>query len=235
MLDRHELIERYRVADREMPRLRVNFIQSLDGAVTRDGVSGGLNNADDKLVFDTLRMLCDVIVVGAGTVRAEGYSGVRVDDEDAAWRVAHALAAQPPVALVTSRLDFAPSHPFFADAVVRPIVITSAASPTVAREALADVADVLVCGEERVEPDRLVAELTARGLPQMLCEGGPQLFGALIEADRVDEICLTMSPVLEGGPAGRIAHGAAATAREMALLHVLTARDMLFLRYERRT
>ncbi len=235
MLDRHELIERYRVADREMPRLRVNFIQSLDGAVTRDGVSGGLNNADDKLVFDTLRMLCDVIVVGAGTVRAEGYSGVRVDDEDAAWRVAHALAAQPPVALVTSRLDFAPSHPFFADAVVRPIVITSAASPTAAREALADVADVLVCGEERVEPDRLVAELTARGLSQMLCEGGPQLFGALIEADRVDEICLTMSPVLEGGPAGRIAHGAAATAREMALLHVLTARDMLFLRYERRT
>jgi len=234
MLDRQALVERYLVTDRELPRLRVNFIQSLDGAVTRDGVSGGLNNADDKLVFDTLRMLCDVIVVGAGTVRAEGYSGVRVGDEDAGWRVEHGLAAQPPVALVTSRLDFAPSHPFFADAVVRPIVITSAASPAAAREALATVADVVVCGEERVEPDRLVAELAARGLPQMLCEGGPQLFGALIEADRVDEICLTMSPVLEGGPAGRIAHGAAATAREMALLHVLTAGDMLFLRYERR-
>ncbi len=234
MLDRQALVERYLVTDRELPRLRVNFIQSLDGAVTRDGVSGGLNNADDKLVFDTLRMLCDVIVVGAGTVRAEGYSGVRVGDEDAGWRVEHGLAAQPPVALVTSRLDFAPSHPFFADAVVRPIVITSAASPAAAREALAAVADVVVCGEERVEPDRLVAELAARGLPQMLCEGGPQLFGALIEADRVDEICLTMSPVLEGGPAGRIAHGAAATAREMALLHVLTAGDMLFLRYERR-
>jgi len=234
MLDRQALVERYLVTDRELPRLRVNFIQSLDGAVTRDGVSGGLNNADDKLVFNTLRMLCDVIVVGAGTVRAEGYSGVRVGDEDAGWRVEHGLAAQPPVALVTSRLDFAPSHPFFADAVVRPIVITSAASPAAAREALAAVADVVVCGEERVEPDRLVAELAARGLPQMLCEGGPQLFGALIEADRVDEICLTMSPVLEGGPAGRIAHGAAATAREMALLHVLTAGDMLFLRYERR-
>ena len=132
MLDRHELIERYRVTDRATPRLRVNFIQSLDGAVTRDGVSGGLNNADDKLVFDILRMLCDVIVVGAGTVRAEGYSGVRVGDTDAAWRVAHSLPAQPPVALVTSRLDFAPSHPFFADAVVRPIVITSAASPAAA-------------------------------------------------------------------------------------------------------
>jgi len=234
MLDRHELIERYRVTDREVPRLRVNFIQSIDGAVTRDGVSGGLNNDDDKLVFDTLRMLCDVIVVGAGTVRAEGYSRVRVGDEDAAWRVAHGLAAQPPVALVTSRLDFAPSHPFFADAVVRPIVITSAASPAAARDALADVADIVVCGEERVEPDRLISELTARGLPQMLCEGGPQLFGALIEADRVDEICLTMSPVLEGGPAGRIAHGETAATREMALLHVITAGDMLFLRYERR-
>lgn len=234
MLERQELLTRYLVADRTSARVRVNFIQSLDGAVARDGVSGGLNNADDKAVFDTLRMLCDVIVVGAGTVRAEGYSGVRVSDEDSAWRLAHGLTAQPPVAIVTSRLDFAPSHPFFADAVVRPIVITSTSSPAAAREALAAVADVLVCGGERVEPGLLVAALAARGLPQILCEGGPQLFGALIEADLVDELCLTMSPVLEGGPAGRIAQGAVATAREMSLLHVLTAGDMLLLRYQRR-
>ena len=234
MLDRDELIIRYSVPDRSVPHLRMNFIASLDGAATRAGVSGGLGNADDKLVFDTLRMLADVIVVGAGTVRAEGYGGIRLEPADAAWRVAAGLGAQPPVAVVSSRLDLAPSHPLFADAAVRPLVLTHAASPPQRRRDLAEVADVVVCGEDAVDPRRMVAALADRGLVQMLCEGGPHLFGALIEADCVDELCLTVSPVLEGGPAGRIASGAAGATRAMSLLHVLTAGDLLFLRYTRR-
>lgn len=234
MLDREELVIRYAVPDRTVAHLRVNFIASLDGAATRAGVSGGLGNADDKLVFDTLRMLTDVIVVGAGTVRAEGYGGIRLEPADAAWRVAAGLGAQPPVAVVSSRLDLAPSHPFFADAAVRPLVVTHAASPVQRRRDLAEVADVLVCGEDAVDPRRMVAALADRGLNQVLCEGGPHLFGALIEADCVDELCLTVSPVLEGGPAGRISAGAASATRAMSLLHVLTAGDMLFLRYARR-
>ena len=234
MLDRDELIIRYRVPDRTLPHLRVNFIASLDGAATREGVSGGLGNADDRLVFDTLRMLADVIVVGAGTVRAEGYVGIRQGPADAAWRVRHGLPAQLPVAIVSSRLDFEPNHSLFADAAVRPLVVTHAASPLRRRAELAEVADVLVCGEDVVDPRLMRAELARRGLAQILCEGGPNLFGALIDADCVDELCLTVSPVLEGGPAGRISAGPAAITREMSLLHVLTAGDMLFLRYARR-
>ncbi|TFC82580.1 pyrimidine reductase family protein [Cryobacterium cheniae] len=234
MLDRDELIIRYRVPDRTQPHLRVNFIASLDGAATRAGVSGGLGNADDRLVFDTLRMLADVLVVGAGTVRAEGYGGIRLGPADAAWRVRHGLPAQPPVAVVSSRLDLDPGHPLFTDAAVRPLVVTHAASPLGRRAELAEVADVLVCGEEAVDPRRMRADLARRGFAQMLCEGGPNLFGAMIEADCVDELCLTVSPVLEGGPAGRISAGVAAVTREMSLLHVLTAGDMLFLRYARR-
>ncbi|TFD30685.1 pyrimidine reductase family protein [Cryobacterium cryoconiti] len=234
MLDRDELLSRYSVPDRSVPHLRVNFIASLDGAATRAGVSGGLGNADDKLVFDTLRMLADVIVVGAGTVRAEGYGGIRLEPADAAWRVAAGLGAQPPVAVVSSRLDLDPSHPLFADAAVRPLVLTHAASPPQRRRDLAEVADVVVCGEDAVDPHRMVAALADRGLVQVLCEGGPHLFGALIEAGCVDELCLTVSPVLEGGPAGRIASGAAGATRTMTLLHVLTDGDMLFLRYARR-
>ena len=234
MLDRDELVIRYRVPDRTRPHLRVNFIASLDGAATRAGVSGGLGNADDKLVFDTLRMLADVIVVGAGTVRAEGYGGIRLSPADAAWRVGHGLPAQPPVAVVSSRLDLDPNHPLFTDAAVRPLVVTHAGSPLRRRAELAAVADVLICGEDAVDPRRLRAELVRRGLTQMLCEGGPNLFGAMIEADCVDELCLTLSPVLEGGPAGRISAGAAAVTRAMSLLHALTAGDMLFLRYARR-
>ncbi|MBC7443469.1 MAG: pyrimidine reductase family protein [Ramlibacter sp.] len=234
MLQREDLITRYTVADRSVPRLRVNFIASIDGAATHDGLSGGLNNDDDKLVFDTLRLLSDVIVVGAGTVRAEGYGGIRLEPADAAWRVARGLPAQLPVAIVSSRLDIDPGHPVFADAAVRPLVVTQAASPADRRRDLAEVADILICGEDAVDPHRMVAALAARGLTQVLCEGGPRLFGALIEADCVDELCLTLSPMLEAGATGRISRSGTATTRRMALLHVLTAGDMLFLRYARR-
>lgn len=233
MLDRAEIIGRYRVPGRSVPRLRLNFVASVDGAATRNGVSGVLGNADDRFVFDSLRMLTDVIVVGAGTVRAEGYGGIRVPPADAAWRLANGLPAQPPLAIVSSRLDLEPTHPAFTNAPTRPLVVTHAGSPLKRRAALAEVADVLVCGRESVDLALMVARLAERGYPQLLCEGGPRLFGALIEADCVDELCLTISPVLEGGPAGRIAHGNAPATREMTLLHVLTAGDTIFLRYER--
>jgi riboflavin biosynthesis pyrimidine reductase len=233
ILQRDDLVERYRVTDRAAPWLRMNFISSLDGAATQDGVSAGLGNADDKLVFDTLRLLTDVILVGAGTVRAEGYGGVRAEPADAAWRAEHGLAAQPALAIVSARLEISPSHPFFTDAVVRPIVVTHAGSPADRRAALAEVADVLVCGTDAVDLRLMRAELAARGLAQVLCEGGPHLFGALIEAGCVDELCLTLSPMLEGGPAGRIARGGAQTTRRMSLAHALPAGDMLFLRYTR--
>lgn len=234
LLDRDEIITRYQVADRSVQRLRVNFISSLDGAATHGGLSGGLGNADDRLVFDTLRLLTDVFVVGAGTVRAEGYGGIRLEPADAAWRAARGWAPQPPLAIVSARLDIEPTHPAFTDAATRPIVVTHAGSPADRRAALAEVADVLVCGDESVDPRLMLAGLAARGHRQVLCEGGPALFGSLIEADCVDELCLTLSPVLEAGPAGRIARGPAAASRPMRLLHALPAGDMLFLRYERR-
>lgn len=246
MLNRDEIIEKYRLADRRVPWLRVNFVSSLDGAATHDGLSGGLGNDDDRLVFDTLRMLSDVIVVGAGTVRAEGYGGVRLSDADAAWRVDAELPPQPRVAVVSSRLDISPEHPFFtevavteaavtdtAEATGRPIVITHATSPADRRAALGEVADVLVCGETAVDFGVMSEALAERGLNQVLCEGGPHVFGALIDADRVDELCLTLSPVLENGSAGRIARGGEQASRSMKLVHALPAGDMLFLRYQR--
>ncbi|MCK6211548.1 pyrimidine reductase family protein [Georgenia sp. EYE_87] len=233
MFDPAELLRRYAVADRAGWHLRVNFIASLDGAATHDGLSGGLNNADDKQVFDTLRMLADVVLVGAGTLRAEGYGAMRLDDDAAAWRVAHGLPAHPVLAVVSSRLAVGPDHAAFTDAPVRPLVLTHEASPAAARLALSEVADVVPCGVDSVDVGLLRAALERRGLSQVLCEGGPHLLGALIEADAVDELCLTISPVLEGGAAGRIAAGGAQATRRLRLAHVLTAGDMLMLRYLR--
>ena len=232
-LDRDRVRTEYAVRDRQTPRVRMNFVASLDGAATVDGSSGGLGNDDDRLVMGVLRAMADVILVGAGTVRAEGYGGVRLSATNTRWREEHGLAPIVPLAVVSSSLDLDPWHPFFAEATVRPIVVTHAASPEPRRAALAEVADVLVCGEASVDLPLMLGALAARGMAQVLCEGGPHLFGDLLTAGLVEELCLTLSPVLVGGTAGRIVRGAAEASRWMTLAHAIPSGDYVFLRYTR--
>jgi Pyrimidine reductase, riboflavin biosynthesis len=213
--------------------MRVNFVASADGAVTENGLSGGLSGAADKRVFDLLRRLCDVVLVGAGTVRAEGYGPMRVDADAARWRLDSGRAEQPVFAIVSGSLNLDPASAIFTDAPVRAVVVTTAASPRAKRDALARVADVLVCGDDALDVDAMVAQLADRGLGQVLCEGGPTLFGTILAADRADELCLTVSPVLEAGGAGRIAVGALPEARDLTLAQVLVSDGTLMLRYLR--
>ncbi len=106
-LTEDELIAAYEVADRSVPRLRANFVTSLDGAVTLEGLSGGLSSKDDQNMLGRLRMLTDVVMVGAGTLRAEGYGGLRLGAKRRTWRVEHDLAENPPLAVVSARLELA--------------------------------------------------------------------------------------------------------------------------------
>ena len=227
------LLQHYALRDRSKPWVRANFIASLDGAATHNGHTRGLNNADDKRVFDLLRMLCDVVLVGAATVRSEGYAGRKVDRKAAAWRVGHGLAAEPTLAVVSARLSLSPDIAALAHAPVRPIIFTLERSPPEKRQALSSVADVVLCGSDALDCRAMLAALAMRGLRQVLCEGGPHLFGTLVEADCIDELCLTLSPVLENGSAGRIVAGAAQTTRRMRLGHAISVGEMLMLRYER--
>jgi riboflavin biosynthesis pyrimidine reductase len=224
----------YAVAHRSTPTLRVNFVTSLDGSATVNGVSGGLGGPADKLVFDTLRRLADVVLVGAGTVRDEGYGAMRLSDDDARWRREHGLAEQPAFALVSGRLDLDPTSAVFAEAPVRPLVLTADSAPASNRQALSQAADVISCGTDRVDPALVVSTLVERGLTQILCEGGPSLFGSLIAADLVDELCLTVSPLLEGGAGIRISHGNSPVPRSMRLVQVLESDGLLLTRYARR-
>ncbi len=232
--DQHDLLQRYATNDRDTPHLRVNFVASLDGAATKDGVSGGLNNEADHQVFHTLRMLCDVLLVAAGTVRAEGYEDLRVTDDQSAWRTANGLPAHPVMAVVSASLDLDPQAPLFTKAPVRPLVFTTDTADVERRALLQPVADVVSAGEREVDPAAVISHLRDLGLPQILCEGGPRWFGTLIAAGLVDEMCLTLSPTLEGGNASRIAHGGPAPGTDMELASVLRHRDTLLLRYLRR-
>ena len=93
---------------------------------------------------------------------------------------------------------------------------------------------LLICGRERVQPEMIVERLAERGLTRIHCEGGPHLFGGLVSAGVVDELCLTISPVLEAGPASRIATGASPIVPlGLRLAHALVAGDTLLLRYLR--
>ncbi|MCW4458512.1 pyrimidine reductase family protein [Microbacterium sp. MPKO10] len=222
----------YAVEDRSQPWLRMNFVTSADGGVTVDGLSGGLGTDADHTVFDALRTLADVIIVGAGTIRAEGYGPMRVDAVEE--RIARGLPEQPVFAIVSHRLDLDPESAIFTEAPVRPIVLTCDAADAGRRARLSDVADVLECGAERVEGAAMRAALAARGLPQMHSEGGPHLFGDLVRDDAVDELCLTVSPTLVGGAATRILAGDDQTLRSLSLAHVVAAGDgTLLLRYVR--
>lgn len=213
------------------PVLRVNFVSSVDGAATRDGLSGGLGDAADRRYFELLRRATDVVLVGAGTVRAEGYGPLRVSDDSAAWREAHGLPPHPVFAIVSGHLGLDSASRIFAEAPVRPIVVTT---PDRDASAFAEVADVIQVGAgERIDSAACVRELHARGLTRILSEGGPHLFGALLAADVVDELCVTVSPTLEAGDARRIATGALPEPRAMELARILRSDSTLLLGYRR--
>lgn len=219
--------------------LRMNFITSIDGAATRDGLSGGLGDEADRRVFDLLRWPADAVMVGAGTARREGYGAMRLSETASAWRRERGLEPQPALVLISRSLDLDPTSDIFTDAPVRPIVCTVPPGPGTdprrarGREELADVADIIETGAADVDPLRVRSELADRGLHHVHAEGGPHTFGSFVNAGAVDALHLTVAPTLEAGPAGRISADAASPRVEMRLMSVLRAGSELLLQYER--
>ena len=174
--------------------VRANMVASADGAATFDSRSGGLSSKADRHLFLTLRTYCDVVLVGASTIRVEGYGPARGDNA-------------PPIAVVSRSLELDPTTRFFTEAVARPLVLTTEDSDPERLKALRDVADVIQAGRLGVDMARALDELAARGLTKVLTEGGPALLAELVSADRLDELCLTAAPLLTLGHSKRITDG----------------------------
>lgn len=172
------------------PCLRGGFVVSVDGGVARDGSSRPLQTPADEAVFHALRAVSDAVVVGAGTVRREAYGPVRPRPAGAAWRAARGLPAQPPLVIVSRRLDLDPEGRAFAGPCV---VVTCEAAAGRAR-----FPDVVVAGQDEVDLTEAVRQLHDRGLTRLLCEGGPHLLTTMLRAGLVDELCLTSTPLLVG-------------------------------------
>ncbi|HEX6354086.1 pyrimidine reductase family protein [Actinophytocola sp.] len=218
------------------PFVQVNFVSSADGAATVSGRSRGLSSPADKKVFALGRDLADVVLVGAGTALAEQYQGVKRTELRASRRERLGLSEVPPIAVVTGRGSVPPSSPLITATTVPPILITSESSPVVWRkEVTAAGADVVVAGDERVDAGLALAALADRGLLRVCCEGGPTLFADMIAAGLVDQLCLTVAPLLAGAGAVRIADGLPAEDAPMGLTleSVLADEGFLMLRYRR--
>ncbi|MFD6321865.1 pyrimidine reductase family protein [Streptomyces sp. NPDC058442] len=219
------------------PWLRANMVSTLDGAAQHEGRSQPISSPADMRVFGTLRALADVVLVGAETVRLEGYRPARARAEFAAAREAAGQGPAPAVAVVSAGLDLDFSLPLFATPLVDTLVLTGAAAPPdriAAAEAAAGTRVVIAGDGTGVDPARAVRALAERGHTRLLTEGGPRLLGQLVAAGVLDELCLTVAPMLVAGDAQRIAGGPSVTLPSRFTLKSMLEEDgFLFTRYAR--
>ena len=234
-LTRQDLAGIYAYPGTDRPWVRANMVTSADGAATIQGRSSGLSSDADRSLFALLRTMCDVILVGAGTARAEKYSAVRPHE---LWEdLRDDGAPVPAIAVVTRRVSLDLASPLVTAALpgAKTIIITTEQAPVELRDEALKNADVIVAGEDSADMDVALTALGERGYRRILAEGGPQLLGQLAAAELLDELCLTISPLVTSGVAGRIAVGTnAAQMGKLQLQHVLEDQGYLFCRYTRR-
>ncbi|WP_456817744.1 dihydrofolate reductase family protein [Cellulomonas sp. URHB0016] len=216
--------------------VRANMVSSVDGAATgADHRSGSINDPADFRVFRVLRALADVVLIGAGTARAERYRALDVPDGLREARTALGRSPEIELAIVSASGDVPDA---LLDGERPPMVLTTGTCPRL---------DEL---RDRIGPERLIlteadvpgavdlrvalAALGARGLSHVLTEGGPRLLGQLLGAGLVDELCQTFSPVLVGGPALRVVDLPMwlDPPRDLRTLHLLHAGGVLLGRWQ---
>ncbi len=214
------------------------MVASVDGAARGgDERSGSISTPADRRVFSALRGRADVILVGAGTVRAEGYQAARSQERYAAGRAATGQSPDPVIAVVSGRLDLDLESLLFTRPRQRPIVFVTENAAAQQVAAARAVADVIVCGTEHVDLAVALTDLAGRGLLRVSCEGGPSLLGAVATAGLLDELHLSISPMLIGGDPdlGRILSGPGLPDGPvgLALAGILEEDGTLFVRYTR--
>jgi len=213
-----------------------HMVAGLDGTAAVGGRVGSLSTSPDQALFPRMRQVADIILVGAQTVRQEGYAPVRLSEEAGRWRRRRGLSPTPPLAVVSRSLALDWTATVFADApedAPTHVITCASADPKRLAEA-EEVATVVIAGDERVEPAAAMQALAGRGRRVVLCEGGPTWLGQLVAADRLDELCLTISPVMGGDPLPVAVTPQGAGLAEFDLKGTMAEDHTLFLRYERR-
>jgi riboflavin biosynthesis pyrimidine reductase len=209
------------------------LVSSADGAVAVDGLSGGLGGPADLRALSQLRAANDVSLVGAGTVRDEGYVPLTGPPARRADRADRGLRPAPRLAIVTASGRLDPELDVFGDPDEPPIVLTSRAADADRLAAIEDRAEVHVVADAQLDAATIVTTLADLGLPRILCEGGPRLNQVMLAGGQLDEVFLTLAPTLVGGPVPRIITGDVEAATPLELVSVFEHHGDLLLRYRR--
>ena len=215
--------------DGPRPRVVVAMIASADGRVAVAGRSVGLGHPADRALLRELRTAADALLVGTGTLRAERYANL-LDDDQRQHRAAAGLEPEPIVATISRRLDLPRDIPLLAEPTARVQVYTEAEGEVPSQGAWVAV--------HRFEPGGLTMPAilehlrTERGARMILCEGGPTLLRVLVAADCVDDLLLTVAPMLVAGDAPTPLSGVPIDPPAgLALRDIHRADDHLFLHY----
>jgi riboflavin biosynthesis pyrimidine reductase len=213
------------------PWVMANMVASVDGAFAVDGTSGALSGPADRSVFHSLRALADVILVAAGTARAERYRRPWPVPEAQADRAARGQAPAARLALVSRSLHIPDDQPFLSGVGPGPLVLHPAtADPSNLPPGL----EARAAGDADTDLGAALASLGADGARLVLCEGGPTLLGQLHALDLIDEVFVTLSPNLVGGDRVGMLGATPAVAHRLDLHRVLTDDGSLLVTYRRR-
>jgi 5-amino-6-(5-phosphoribosylamino)uracil reductase len=208
------------------------MVMGLDGSIAGpDGLSGSLSSPTDRGVLAAIRRYADAYLVGAGTVRAERYSAVRARPEAIGQRTAAGQAPAPTLAIVSATCRFDWDEVAFTTSENRPILLTVERSDPADRAAAARWCEVVVVGEERVEPAAALDALAGLGLTRVTCEGGDALLTQMVRAGALDEVDLTVAPRVAASP--RPARSGPAVLTGFRLHQLLEDDGFLFARYLR--
>ncbi len=227
-----------REPDGSRPWVYTNMIVAADGATAVNGLSGQLGGEGDRMMFRALRAQADIVLVGAGTARAEGYRPPRRYEAAQHLRRDRGQQPRPRLALVTRSFDLDPDMGLFDDddPETRPFVVSSEQSWDERGADVAGRVEPIRAGDDDVDLGEALAQLHQRGFNRVLCEGGPSLNGQLVAADLIDEWNLTIAPLLAAGDSSRAAVGPlpGGPPPGMALDRVWLHDDYLFCRWLRR-